>query len=221
MNWNWYKVEVPIASFAVPFSRELPESYPFPPPATVYGMLLSFIGETNRLRYRGTRIIVGVTSLPEVSWVLRKTRRYKTANISDKENSKPDQVSLLTSLQFVAGVRDSKRPGIPSLNGQVLGTLRNPRQTVRFGGLSCGESHNLINSIDLMDEERLADYDDIWWLMSADEGEWTVSLWVDHVGSDGSVWAGAQFMPDTWERVSSLLDERSFVIDPEGQHARI
>lgn len=218
MTWRWYKVTVPIASFVIPLSRELLESYPFPPPATVYGLLLSYIGETNRRAYRGTQIAVGVTRLPEISWVLRKTRRFKHPDLAHKTNSKPDLTSVLTGLEFVAGVRDSQLSAVPSLNGAVLQTIREPSLTSRFGGLSCGESHNLVDTLDCADEEtlRASGEGEIWWLLKAEEGEWTVSEWVDHVGSAKSVWVGASFLPETWERVAARLGGGgAFTIQPK------
>src|SRR6202044_1447868 len=40
-------VSAPVASFRVPQAREYWETLPCPPPATVYGMLLSAVGEPN------------------------------------------------------------------------------------------------------------------------------------------------------------------------------
>lgn len=37
------RVQVPYASFRKSYARSFAESYPFPPPATVYGMLLSLV----------------------------------------------------------------------------------------------------------------------------------------------------------------------------------
>ncbi len=53
-------VSVPVASFRVPRAREYFETFPIPPPATVYGMLLSMSGETNRRIYEGTEIAVAL-----------------------------------------------------------------------------------------------------------------------------------------------------------------
>jgi len=215
MTWSWYRVEVPIASFVIPLSRELPESYPFPPPTTVYGMLLSYIGETNRTVYRGTRLVIGVVSVPEVSWVLRKTRRFKQAKIDSKENSKPDYVCLLTSLDFIVGVKDSIQPGVPSLNGQVQSAYLEPGAIARFGGLSCGESHNLVNRFGPLTQD-ISQMENVWWLTQAAEGEWTVPTWVDHVGSERSVWVGAQFQPESWELIAEQIDHLAFTIDNGG-----
>lgn len=54
-----FRVDVPIASFPTSRSREYRASYPVPPPSTVYGMLLSLVGETDRYRHCGVKIAIG------------------------------------------------------------------------------------------------------------------------------------------------------------------
>src|SRR5215213_302197 len=49
-------VEVPYASFRKSYARSFAETYPLPPPATIYGMLLSLVGERFRSRHEGTRL---------------------------------------------------------------------------------------------------------------------------------------------------------------------
>ena len=44
------KVTVPVACFRKGFAREFWETEELPPPATCYGFLLSFVGETDRRR---------------------------------------------------------------------------------------------------------------------------------------------------------------------------
>ncbi len=49
------KVEVPIACFRQSRAREYIETYPVPPPSTVYGMLLSLLGEVDRYKHCGVK----------------------------------------------------------------------------------------------------------------------------------------------------------------------
>lgn len=49
-------IEVPFASFRKSYARSLAETYPFPPPATIYGMLLSLVGEWYRSRHQGVKL---------------------------------------------------------------------------------------------------------------------------------------------------------------------
>jgi CRISPR-associated protein Cas5t len=64
-------VSVPVAGFRVAQAREYWETYPCPPPSTIYGMLLSLVGEPNRLAHQGCEIAVAVVSDPRRSVVLR------------------------------------------------------------------------------------------------------------------------------------------------------
>lgn len=71
------RVEVPIASFPISRSREYLETYPVPPPSTVYGMLLSLVGETDRYRHCGVKLAIAMLSEPQKSITLRKLHRFK------------------------------------------------------------------------------------------------------------------------------------------------
>src|ERR1044071_6948014 len=65
-------VDVPYASFRKSFARSFAETYPLPPPATVYGMLLSLVGEYFRKRHEGVRLAFAYKRLPKVATTLRK-----------------------------------------------------------------------------------------------------------------------------------------------------
>ena len=78
-------VEVPVASFRESRAKDYIASYPVPPPSSVYGMLLSMVGEVNRHRHCGVRLAMAFLSIPEKSVVLSgklKSRR-------DASNEKP------------------------------------------------------------------------------------------------------------------------------------
>lgn len=47
MNSVALYIDVPCATFRNSRNREYGHTYPVPPPSTVYGMLLSFVGETD------------------------------------------------------------------------------------------------------------------------------------------------------------------------------
>ena len=74
-------VSVPVAGFRVAQAREYWETYPTPPPSTVYGMLLSLVGESDRLAHQGAEIGLAVVSKPEISVVLRTLWRVKKKQI--------------------------------------------------------------------------------------------------------------------------------------------
>ena len=71
------RVEAPLVSFRNPHAREYAETYRVPPPSTVYGMLLSMVGEERRVRHSGARLALAVLGEPTVSTVLRTVWRVK------------------------------------------------------------------------------------------------------------------------------------------------
>jgi CRISPR-associated protein Cas5t len=86
------RVEVPVCAFRPYASREYQDTFPVPPPATVYGMLLSLLGvlREEKERHRGTEMALAVAGLPGRSKVFRKLRRG-----SDLEDTRPDYQDLL------------------------------------------------------------------------------------------------------------------------------
>lgn len=202
----WLRVTVPIASFAVPQAREFVESYPFPPPSTVYGMLLSMIGETDRKKYIGTRLSVIVSRLAYPNMILRKIRRVKKADLNDATNSRPDYQTLLTGLEFFVGVESPS--SVPAnLTEKIRSALKYPESIRRFGGLSCGESHNLVDQINLVSDQvvlETLEENESWVLKPNPTGDWSVQVWVDHVGSLNTVWERASFEPVEQLEINSL-----------------
>jgi CRISPR-associated protein Cas5t len=95
-------VSVSVASFRVPRAKEYFETLPCPPPSTIYGMLLSLVGETNRHAHEGAEIPIALMSQPEYSVVLRtlwrvKSRKQglgqgenKTSRLSGVADQRPD-----------------------------------------------------------------------------------------------------------------------------------
>lgn len=192
----WLSVSVPIVSFAIPQAREFVESYPFPPPATVYGMLLSYVGETNRYRYRGVRLGILVDRLPASSLILRKVRRVKNKDLNHNTNLKPDFQMLLTGLNFLVHVSEPMLMN-ESLIDRIVHAFKNPDRIDRFGGISCGESHHLVDDIRIIPEEEVYRNisEETWVLSPSAEGDWACPVWVDHVGSEKTVWEKATFRP--------------------------
>ncbi len=92
------RVDVPFASFPTSRSREYRETYPVPPPSTVYGMLLSLVGETDRYKHCGIKIAIALLSEPAKSVTLRTMRRFKKKKLDHKENSRPDFQEILTDI---------------------------------------------------------------------------------------------------------------------------
>lgn len=176
-------VSVPVACFRVPRAREYFETFPCPPPATVYGMLLSMVGETNRRVHEGAEIAIAMLSVPSYSTVLRTLWRVKNKNegLGQGNNRRPDFQELLTDLRFIAWVRR----GVHESNEQSLAerlseAFLQPSIVSRFGGLSLGESTHLVDEVkpytQSTERGRV--------LMKDDDGDLSLPVWVDHVGAD-------------------------------------
>jgi CRISPR-associated protein Cas5t len=180
------QVDVPIACFRQSRAREYAETYPVPPPATVYGMLLSIVGEMDRYKHCGVKLAIALLSNPEISTVIRTFRRFKKKEIQDPSNARPDYQELLTNVQFVVWVDGWKDREQPNLPDRLQIAFDNPSSINRFGGLSLGESRDLVNSIrPLKDEDRR---NQLQWLVQNEDGLLTLPYWVDHVGSQGTRW---------------------------------
>lgn len=217
-------VEAPIASFRMPYAREYAESYEIPPPATVYGMLLSIIGEENRYRHVGVRIAIArpADAEPARSVVLRTFRRIKKKPVSDSTNARPDFQELLTGIRLIVWVDSAgEMKAKPTLVERLQAAFDSPATISRFGGLSLGESRDLVDSVSLLpganapQENPYRPGANCQWLKRDDLGGLTMPYWVDHVGSAKTLWAayelraGSIGIPDTdcWT-----------VISPPNQH---
>jgi CRISPR-associated protein Cas5t len=173
-------VSVPVASFRVPRAREFFETFPVPPPATVYGMLLSMIGEVNRRVYEGTEIAIALLSEPEYSVVLRTLWRVKKkeSGLGLGENRRPDFQELLTDIRLAVWIRDEEMMET-SLAKRIRKSFDNPSTINRFGGLCLGESTHLVDEVSLLKpSEKQGQF-----LIAEDDGDLSLPIWPDHVGS--------------------------------------
>lgn len=199
------RIEVPVASFRVPQAREYFETYMVPPPATVFGMLLSYVGEPWRQRHAGARLAMAMTSQPAKSTVLRTMHQFKKAATWASGNQRPDFQELLTQVELVVWVAPGQgddeageghgdlRAPIP-LAERLLRAIENPESIdelgERFGALSLGESTHLVNSVSaLRPGEQTAGLI----LAPSPQGRLTLPVWPDHVGSAGTRWGRYEF----------------------------
>ncbi|WP_027400804.1 type I-MYXAN CRISPR-associated protein Cas5/Cmx5/DevS [Aphanizomenon flos-aquae] len=180
------EVEVPIACFRQSRAREYAETYPVSPPSTVYGMLLSMVGEMDRYKHCGTRLAIALISHPRKSTVIRTFRRFKKKDIHDPSNSRPDYQELLTDIRFVVWVDSGKDNSQITLPKRLEMAFSNPSSINRFGGLCLGESHDLVNSVSLLDQNSQDKL--LQWLVRDENGLLTLPYWVDHLGSKGTRW---------------------------------
>jgi CRISPR-associated protein Cas5t len=194
-------VSVPIACFRKGMAREYLETEPLPPPATCYGMLLSFVGQADRRRHIGVRVTAGLLGKTETSVVLRTVWRVKDKNMpsGSGQNVRPDFQQLLTGGSFeqpfveLVMYLDSSGEADPenTLEEQVRIALDSTRRHViaRFGGLSLGESTHLVDSISVATPQSLqtSGFNVQRVFLKNDEGSLSLPVWVDHVGSAGTV----------------------------------
>ncbi len=181
-------LSAPIAGFRAPHAREYLETLPCPPPSTVYGALLSLVGETRRARHSGVELAIAMLSRPQRSVVLRSVWRIKEARALDPgqgENVRPDYQELLVDVRVAVWVRPGKDEQIPSLVTRLAEALRTPASVDRFGGLALGESTHLVDEArELRDTDgRIGEF-----LVRDGMGSLTLPVWPDHVGSAGTGW---------------------------------
>ena len=179
-------VDIPCATFRQSRNREYGKTYHVPPPSTVYGMLLSLIGETNAKKHCGVKLAIAMLSQPQKSQILRKMRGFKIKDYSDGRNTIPEHQEILTEIKFIVWIDSSEEEVKLTLVERIYNAKTNPASVRRFGCLYLGESSDLVNSVRLASQKCLEQ--DKWWLVKDDEGNMTLPYWVDHVGSRGTRW---------------------------------
>ncbi|MEM7553344.1 MAG: type I-MYXAN CRISPR-associated protein Cas5/Cmx5/DevS [Cyanobacteria bacterium P01_A01_bin.84] len=180
------KVDVPIASFPTSRSREYRQTYPVPPPSTVYGMLLSLVGETDRYNHCGVKIAIALLSEPAKSVTLRTMRRFKKKKLDHKENTRPDFQEILTGIELMVWVKEGEDKAKPSLCDRITEAFADPLSISRFSALCLGESRDLVNSVDLVTEinpNLTLNY-----LIQDEYGDLSLPYWVDYLGSKDTRW---------------------------------
>jgi CRISPR-associated protein Cas5t len=162
-------------------------------------MLLSLVGEQDRYRHVGARIAIARPnkySEPARSVVLRTFRRIKHKPVSDPRNARPDFQEILTGLYLTVWVdADAGIEAKPTLAERLTSALNDAQSIERFGGLSLGESRDLVDSVSLLTDNEGEDASSnsvgqpCQWLKRDDVGPLTMPYWVDHVGSSKTRWA--------------------------------
>lgn len=210
-------IEVPYASFRKSYARSFAETYPLPPPATVYGMLLSLVGERFRRRHAGVRLAFAYkcrrqdgasenACLPHIATTLRKLSRFKYGTISTeakRKTPKPDFVETLCGIEFlcwldstneVAEVLDSGNEvgeggRTETLEERIIPALESPGSIDRYGVLSLGLSDDAVNDVHLCRA-----IEGKWHrLLPVDTGTIELPVWVDHTGSAWTRWRRFEF----------------------------
>jgi CRISPR-associated protein Cas5t len=186
------RVTAPVCSFRTGYAREYLATERVPPPATVYGFLLSMVGEEDRMRHAGTRLAFALLGEPQISVILRTAWRVKEKRQPPGmgSNRRPDYQEVLTGLELGIWV------GAGELADRLRTAARQPQAIQRYGGLSLGESRDLINDIQWTPEYGSKPGR---WVTHHSEGNLTLPVWVDHVGSQATVWQSFALQEDALE----------------------
>jgi CRISPR-associated protein Cas5t len=181
-------LECPCTSFPRSFARDFKETYRYPPPSTVYGMLLSLVGEVNMLAHSGVKLAIGIIGNdPPISRIVRKQRHHKfgakhLGTYPSSQFSKPNHHELLTDVRFVVQIDSSEETAMVKLADRVAIALSTPEQISRFGGLSIGESWAMLNGVRAYREEDGA----IRWLIQDKRGLIGLPIWINRETTQGT-----------------------------------
>ena len=182
-----------------------------PPPSTVYGFLLSLVGEESRQKYIGTRLAIAVFQRPAVSQVLRTSWRTKNRDAGPGigNNKIPNYQEVLTGLVF--GVQLKQEEALAERIQNIFegdGFGGKYQSLTRFGGLSFGESRDLVDTVDYLPDDETSCV----WLKRNPEGTMPLPLWVDHVGSRLTRWEQFELHNGKWKE--DLSEEYWITIQP-------
>ena len=185
---NLFYLECPCTSFPRSLARDYKETYLYPPPSTIYGFLLSLVGEEDLTAHLGVKLALGIIgNKPAISRILRKQRHHKFSKIHMgtyplSKFSKPNFQELLTDVKVVVKLDSSEESVTIKLDERVALALSSPEQITRFGGLSLGESWALINGIRAYRE----DDGQINWLVKDYRGLISLPIWINRKNQRGT-----------------------------------
>ncbi len=211
------RVEVPYASFRKSYARSFAETYPLPPPATVYGMLLSLVGERLRSAHAGVGLAFAYANLPKVSTTLRKLSRFKYG-VPTKKGLVPDYIATLSDLQFLCWIDSTAEQGTKAkqsasrLEERITNALEFPESIERTGVLCLGCSDDAVDTIEIAKIPPAGKWQ---WLSPKANGSIDLPVWVDHVGAIHTRWQryeieepGEIKAPPSPERFTRIVDPR-------------
>jgi CRISPR-associated protein Cas5t len=199
-------LECPCTSFPRSFARDFKETYLYPPLSTIYGFLLSLVGETEMTTHLGVKLALGILGNdPPISRIVRKQRHHKFSvkhlgTYPTSQFSKPNHQELLTDLKIVVRVDSSEEEAAIKLIDRVAIALSTPEQITRFGGLSLGESWAMVNGIRTFREEDGS----VRWLVKDPRGLISLPIWIDRETQRGSFQRfsqGHEFLEDCWVQI--------------------
>jgi CRISPR-associated protein Cas5t len=185
---NLLYLECPCTSFPRSFARDYKETYLYPPPSTIYGFLLSLVGEEDLTAHLGVKLAIGtIGEESPISRILRKQRNHKFSKnhlgtYPVSQFCKPNFQEILTDLKIVIKIDSSRESATIKLNERIAIALSTPELVTRYGGLCLGESWALINGIR---NYRLED-GKIKWLVKDNRGLISLPIWINRQTTQGT-----------------------------------
>ncbi len=179
-------IDVPVATFRQSHAREYGQTYPYPPHSTVYGLLLSLVGEMDMQKHCGVQLAIAMLSQPAKSKTLRILHRFKFKKEDHQSNKRPDYQEILTDIRFIVWVKSAEDKHKSTLTERLEQALLNPDSVNRWGVLYLGESDDLVNIIKLVPDDFSVQSRQ--WLIQDNNGWITLHYWVDHFGFKGTHW---------------------------------
>jgi CRISPR-associated protein Cas5t len=181
------EVEASYANFRKSFARSYAETYTYPPPSTVYGMLLSLVGERQRRSHLGARLALGFIGTPKLSTILKKLSRFKYGVPAKqaKLGNAPDYMEIVCGIRFILCVDSTAEQRRPSLEERVTLAVDTPKSVTRSGILCLGLSDDLVDRVGRLPADIPPSVD---WLLADPAGSLELPVWVDHVGSADTRW---------------------------------
>jgi CRISPR-associated protein Cas5t len=206
-------LECPCTSFPRSFARDYKETYLYPPPSTIYGFLLSLVGEEDLTTHLGVKLAIGlIGDPPPISRIVRKQRHHKFSKTHmgtypPSQFSKPNFQELLTDLRIVLNIDSNEESAAVKLDERVAIALSTPSQITRFGGLSLGESWALINGI----RNYRSEDGEIRWLIKDNRGLISLPIWIDRITTQGTFqrFSLGDFHDDCWIKIDAPIVIRS------------
>lgn len=205
-------LDCPCTSFPRSFARDFKETYRYPPPSTVYGLLLSLVGEEDLTHHIGVKLALGIIGGdPPISRIVRKQRHHKFSRTHlgtypSSKFSKPNHQELLTDVKTVVCIDSGEDSAEVTLVERVAIALTTPENITRFGGLSLGESWALVNGI----RSYRASDGDIRWLVRDPRGLISLPVWIDRKTTRGTFqrFTLGEFSDDCWVKIAPPIVEK-------------
>lgn len=187
------QITAPIASNRKAYANNYGESYSYISPITVYGFLLSLVGEHNIKAHENVQLAFAYKNKPEKSRLIKKQTKIKLGILGkafskkdsrDVEGLTPDYIEKLSDVNMICSIDSSREIGTKKLEERVVEAIKHPENIFRsVGVLSLGTSDDLIDDLYLLDSilgEKLLK------LVPNKRGKFEMPIWLNHLYGIGN-----------------------------------